>query len=439
MISLIKRLLGHVHKPDPTLSSIEKKYLISRQKHRVSKAHISPNALTVINKLRSAGFEAYVVGGCIRDLLVNKQPKDFDVATNATPAEVRKLFRNARIIGRRFKLIHVWFQREIIEVATFRAGVTADEQQMTNERGMIIRDNAYGNIKDDAFRRDFTINSLYYAIESGDLIDLTGGVPDIKNKQVRIIGKAEQRYQEDPVRMLRAIRFAAKLDFTIEENTKKPLYNLAPNILHVAPLRLFEEVTKLYQCGHGEAAHNMLLEFNLFSLLFPATTKLFKSNFKTQEFITLALKSTDARIRENKPVTPAFLFAVLLWFPLQVRANKIQKELNTPPLTALEQAMSNVLTEQNRLVNIPRRFLLIIREIWILQFRFHKRLGGRAQHLLTHPRFRAAYDFLAIRALAKDAPIELADWWTEFQEKDELTQELMVKEILANSNKKPLK
>lgn len=432
IISLIKKLLKHVRRIEPPSHHIEPKYLISRQNHNVSKAHISQNALVVINKIINAGYQAYVVGGSIRDLLVNKQPKDFDVATSATPQQTRKLFRNARIIGRRFKLIHILFQREIIEVATFRAKEAFDETQMTNERGMIIRDNAYGTLKDDAIRRDFTINALYYSIESGDIIDMVGGVEDIKNKVIRIIGDPETRYKEDPVRMLRAIRFAAKLGFIIENKTKDPLYNFSHLILHVSPARLFDEITKLYQCGCGEKAHAMMIEHNLFAALFPAAHKLFTSNFPIKILINLALKSTDARIHDNKPVTPAFLFAVLLWFPMQKLAHVIQKQSHQPPLNALEQAMSSILVEQNKIITIPRRFTQIIREIWILQYRFHKRLGGRAQHLLMHPRFRAAYDFLALRALAKDASLELADWWTGFQEKDEAEQNLMVQGLLAN-------
>jgi poly(A) polymerase len=439
IISFIKRLLRQARPVHPKPSEIDSKYLIPRQNHRLSKAHISPNALKVIHRLNTAGFQAYIVGGSVRDLLLNKQPKDFDVSTNATPAEIRKLFKNSRLIGRRFKLVHVWFYRETIEVATFRASQATDENHVKNERGMLIRDNVYGTLLDDAWRRDFTINALYYGMEDGAIIDITEGVKDIEQRVLRMIGEPSVRYEEDPVRMLRAVRFAAKLGFSIEPKTQAPLYQSSALIRHIAPSRLFDEITKLYQCGQAQAAQSMMMEYNLFAQLFPYTHALLNQHYPVESLVDLALKSTDARIREEKPVTPAFLFAIFLWFPLQAKAAELQTEHHLPPLHALEQAMSVVLAEQNRIISIPRRFTQIMREIWILQYRFQKRLGGRAQHLLTHPRFRAAYDMLALRALAQDAPIELADWWTEFQEVDEQTKQDMVQALIPVNTNKPKK
>lgn len=440
IISFIKRLLRQTRKTQPKSNEIDPKYLIPRQNHRLSKAHISPNALKVIHRLNTAGFQAYIVGGSVRDLLLNKQPKDFDVSTNATPTEVRKLFKNSRLIGRRFKLVHVWFYRETIEVATFRASQATDEDHVKNEQGMLVRDNVYGTLLDDAWRRDFTINALYYGIEEhGAIIDITEGVKDVEQKILRMIGEPSVRYEEDPVRMLRAVRFAAKLGFTIEPKTEAPLCKLSSLIRHVAASRLFDEVTKLYQCGQAQTAQRLMVKYQLFAQLFPYTHDLFNQSYPVEALIDLALRSTDARLRDGKPVTPAFLYAIFLWFPLQAKAASLQAEHNLPPLHAIEQAMSVVLAEQNRIISIPKRFTQIMREIWILQYRFSKRLGGRAQHLLTHPRFRAAYDMLALRALAQDAPIELADWWTEFQEVDEQGKNEMVQALVPAAGSKPKK
>jgi len=411
---------------------------VPRDKHTVSKADIDDNALKVLNRLNSSGFEAYLVGGSIRDLLLKKSPKDFDVATNATPNEIKRLFRNARIIGRRFKLVHVLFGRGVVEVATFRGTEALDDDIKTNERGMLIRDNVYGTLNQDAWRRDFTINSLYYNIQDSSIVDFTNGVNDIKLKQIRMIGEPEKRYQEDPVRMLRAIRFAAKLHFTIESATAKPIKPLAHLISHVSSSRLFDEMTKLYQCGEGEAAHDLLVSHGLFDLLFPDAAKLLKLNHTNAQTLTkLALESTDNRLKDDKTVNPAFLFAVLLWFPLRNTVDALINEGKLDPLPAIEKGMSIVLSKQCGITAIPKRFTQVIREIWLLQYRFQKRQGNRAYHLLGHPRFRAAYDFLALRALANDEDIELANWWTTFQEADDDTKKTMVDAINASDVKKP--
>ncbi|RMX03407.1 polynucleotide adenylyltransferase PcnB [Legionella jordanis] len=427
---------------------IDASYIIPRTQHKVSKTDISINALKVLNRLNSAGFQAYLVGGSVRDLLLGKAPKDFDIATNATPNQIKKLFRNARIIGRRFKLVHIIFHRDIIEVATFRKSSESEnelmaEHQYTNERGMLVRDNVYGTLDEDAWRRDFTVNSLYYNIDDASIVDFTGGVNDVHERLLRIIGDPDKRYQEDPVRMLRAIRFSAKLHFELAPETAAPLPKLSHLIRHVSGSRLFDEMTKLYQCGEAETVQRLLVEHGLFPHLFEQTANLFASEYPVKALLGIALENTDTRIRDEKPVTPAFLFAVLLWFPLKAQALALQESEGLDPLPALEKAMSQVIFEQNKVITIPKRFSQIIREIWLLQFRFPKRFGGRAFNLLQHPRFRAAYDFLALRALAGDESLELAQWWTTFQESDAKEQAAMVAALspktLPHKNRKKRK
>ncbi|CEK10637.1 poly(A) polymerase [Legionella hackeliae] len=443
IIKLIKKLL---RKSRAQHEPVDASYIIPRTQHNVSKTDISINALKVLNRLNSAGFQAYLVGGSVRDLLLGKAPKDFDIATNATPNQIKKLFRNARIIGRRFKLVHIIFHRDIIEVATFRGASeseceTVEANQLTNERGMLVRDNVYGTLDEDAWRRDFTVNSLYYNIDDSSIVDFTGGVADVQQRLLRVIGDPVTRYQEDPVRMLRAVRFSAKLHFELAEDTAAPLQTLSHLIKHVSGSRLFDEMTKLYQCGEGETVQRLLVKHGLFPHLFEQTANLLSNDeYPVNALLGIALENTDSRIRDNKPITPAFLFAVLLWFPLKARTIYLQEKEGMDPLPALEKAMSQVIMEQNRVVTIPKRFSQVMREIWLLQFRFPKRFGGRAFNLLQHPRFRAAYDFLALRALAGDEAIELAQWWTTFQESDEKAQLAMVKALTPqSSSQKPRK
>ncbi|MBA4697040.1 MAG: polynucleotide adenylyltransferase PcnB [Legionella sp.] len=435
IIKLIKKLLRKTrarHQP------IEANYIIPRSQHALSKTDLSVNALKVLNRLNSAGFQAYLVGGSVRDLLLGKVPKDFDVATNATPQQIKKLFSNARIIGRRFKLVHVIFYREIIEVATFRADHTKQPQETSvfSSAGMVMRDNQYGTLEEDAWRRDFTINSLYYNIDDASIVDMTQGMRDIHKKTIRMIGDPTTRYQEDPVRMLRAIRFAAKLRFSLEETTATPIAPLSHLLGHVASSRLFDEITKLYHCGEAEVVQQLLLKHQLFKQLFPQTANLLEDEQPLNAFIGLALENTDVRIRQNKPVTPAFLFAIFLWFPLKVKATALQSKEELPALNALEQAMSQVLSEQNKVITIPKRFSQVMREIWLLQFRFSNRAGNRAFNLLQHPRFRAAYDFLALRALCGDESLELAQWWETFQVANETEQAQMIKALSPTLTKR---
>ncbi|CEG57007.1 polynucleotide adenylyltransferase PcnB [Legionella fallonii] len=425
IIKFIKKLLK---KNRGAKGPVDSAYIIPRNKHSISKTDISSNAIKVLNRLISGGFQAYLVGGSVRDLLLHKAPKDFDVATNATPTEIKSLFRNGRIIGRRFKLVHIIFHREIIEVATFRGHDAVDSSQQTNERGMLVRDNVYGSLDEDAWRRDFTINSLYYNIDDSSIIDFTGGVKDVQQKLIRIIGDPVTRYTEDPVRMLRAVRFSAKLHFKLAPETEAPFPQISSLITHVSNSRLFDEITKLYQCGEAETVHRLLIQYGLFQYLCPQTAALLESEYPVNALIGIALENTDTRIRDNKPVTPAFLFAVLLWFPMLELSKKLQSS-GLDPLPAIEKAMSLILSEQNKIISIPKRYTQVIREIWLLQYRFVKRQGGRAYNLLQHPRFRAAFDFMALRALSGDESMEIAQWWTSFQEADEITQAQMIAQV----------
>ncbi|MDH3326338.1 MAG: polynucleotide adenylyltransferase PcnB [Gammaproteobacteria bacterium] len=397
------------------------KCIYPRPDHIISRSNISPNAVKVLYRLNGAGFEAFLVGGGVRDLLLERKPKDFDVTTNATPEDVRALFRNCRLIGRRFRLAHVHFGSEIIEVATFRGqheGDQGDEGQIVD--GMIVRDNVYGSLEEDAWRRDFSVNSLYYNVKDFSVEDHVGGLADLKAKKLRILGDPEARYREDPVRMLRAVRFAAKLDFTIDAESEAPLFELGGLLEGVPPARLFEEVLKLFLSGHAVKTLELLRRYNLFHFLFPQTEVCLKEDVDgvNLAFINRALENTDSRVAEGKPVTPAFIFAVFLWQPVVcLRAKYLERGMSeSQTMTAAADA---VMSGQSRRISIPRRFHTPMRDIWHLQDRFLKRAPKRSIRLLTHPRFRAGYDFLLLRAEVGDAEVELAQWWTSFYDADE--------------------
>jgi poly(A) polymerase len=429
IIKFFKKLLKTPHQMPIDLAS---KHLVRRQKHRVSKSEISVNALQVINQLGHHGYEAYLVGGSVSDLILRKVPKDFDVATNATPQQIKKLFKNARIIGRRFKLVHITFHREIIEVSTFRSN-QPDEDVQTNDQGMVIRDNVFGSLEQDSWRRDFTINSMYYNIFNGSIVDYTSGFEDMLDKNIRVIGDPKKRYQEDPVRMLRAIRFAAKLEFNIEKESSNPIHSLADLLLNVSNARLFDEISKLWSSEAALPAFHLLIKYNIFGKLFPWTQASLEKHANAQKFIEMALENTDSRLKEQKPITPAFIFAVLMWFPMRDLAERFQEEQQLHPLEALEQAMSQIFSSQGRIIGIPRRYTQLIREIWILQYRFHKRIANKPFILMEHARFRAAYDFLLLRALADDETVDLANWWTLFQDAAESTQEEMIAALMTRT------
>ncbi len=397
--------------------------VIPREQHTISRKDISENALKVLYRLNKAGYEAYLVGGGVRDLLLGKKPKDFDVTTNATPDQVRKLFRNCRLVGRRFRLAHVMFGPEIIEVATFR-GHHEDQpaDRTTSQRGqngMLLRDNIFGSIEDDAQRRDFTINSLYYSVADFSVRDYVGGMQDLEEGVIRLIGNPETRYREDPVRMLRAVRFAAKLHMRISPETAEPIARLATLINDVPPARLFEESLKLLQAGNGFDTYQLLREYSLFQPLFPTITRYFteKGDSSMERIINLVLKNTDTRIQNDMRVNPAFLFAAMLWYPQLETAQKIAQESGLTYHDAFALAMNDVLDEACRTLAIPKRITTLVRDIWQLQLRMSRRQGKRAWKLMEHPKFRAAYDLLALRAeIEGNHELQrLVQWWGEFQ------------------------
>ena len=415
--------------------------VIPRAKHGISRTNISKAALKVLYRLRDAGYQAYLVGGGVRDVLLERHPKDFDVATNARPDQVQKLFQNCRLIGRRFRLAHVHFGANIVEVATFRASSSSAEETnphlVHSEAGMILRDNVYGTIEDDVFRRDFTINALYYNIADFTLIDYVGGLKDLETSCIRMIGDAGQRYREDPVRMLRAIRFAAKLDFYISPETEQPILELGYLVKQVPSARLLDEFMKLFLSGHAEASFQLLRRYKLFGILFPQTEACLNGPQGTQveHFIKSALLDTDKRVFEHKPVALPFLLAAFLWYPLQSHLETM-KESGLAEVAAFYEACDLALNEQQRSVAISRRLIQAIREIWILQIRLTKRTGKRPLQLCIHPKFRAAYDFLLLRANSADPGVqELANWWQEYIAADDVVKMQMTKALKKESTR----
>lgn len=394
--------------------------ILPRPDHPISRADISKSALKVLYRLKDAGYQAFLVGGSVRDLLLGLHPKDFDVATDARPEEVHDLFRNSRLIGRRFRLAHVRFGREIIEVATFRAAKethTGEDDVAHDEEGRILRDNVYGSIDEDVWRRDFTCNALYYNIADFSVWDYVGGVGDIRDRRLRLIGDAETRLREDPVRMLRAVRFAAKLGFEIDRDIREAMPELAELIANVPPARLFDEFLKLFQTGHAEATFELLERHGLFAELYPDTAAALhgEDGARMRAFIRAALVNTDKRVRADKPVTPMFLLGVLLWAPIRDTAARLREKENMSEAQALGTAAWEVVGRQQGRIAVPRRYSGPMREMLALQPRFERRRGKRALGLLEHRRFRAAYDFLVLRARAGEVDEELAEFWTEVQ------------------------
>ena len=413
--------------------------ILGSKNHNLSPEKISPGALKVVEQLKLSGYESYLVGGCVRDLLMNIKPKDFDVATNATPEQVKQLFSRSRIIGRRFQIVHVRAGPEIIEVTTFRAQHTDQKNQLDKSqhsaKGMLLRDNIFGTVEEDAIRRDFTMNALYYCSRNNSVLDYTNGLADINKRVIRIIGDASERYKEDPVRMLRAIRFSTKLGFSIEEHSSVAINESCLLLADIPPARLFDEVIKLFMNGYALATFCSLREYGIFGILFPATEKALSdgSNYY-YKFIEQALVNTDKRIRNKQRVTPAFLFAALLWPALKEREKKLsESEKNS--IFSLHQIAGEVIASQCKRLAIPRRFTLPMREIWELQLRLPRRAGKQAFKLLTNKRFRAGYDFLLLREDAGEIKAGLGEWWTIFQDKEEVTQKEMVDKIkLARKN-----
>ena len=390
--------------------------IIPRPDHNVTRAEFSNSALKVLYRLDKAGYQAFLVGGCVRDAMLELHPKDFDVATNATPEEVKALFGNCRLIGRRFRLAHVRFGREIIEVATFRAAANhADDDHHRDEEGRILRDNVYGTIDEDVWRRDFTCNSLYYNIADFSIWDYTGGFEHIKQKRIVLIGDPEDRMREDPVRMLRAIRFAAKLDFEIDDDVIKAIDHHSHLLTNVPAARLFDEFLKLFQAGSAERTFDLLHDHGLFREMFPATDEELANSDEFMRFTRAALQNTDRRVREGKSVTPMFLLGVFLWWPVKTLAEIRRAEEKMSESQALALAAYEVVSQQQRRISIPKRFTVPMREMLSLQPRFEVRRGKRAMKLLDHRRFRAAYDFLVLLSEVGLASAETAQFWTDVQ------------------------
>jgi poly(A) polymerase len=389
--------------------------IVPRSDHNISRANISPNALKVLYRLRGAGYEAFLVGGGVRDLLLGRHPKDFDVVTNADPDQIQDLFRNCRLIGRRFRLAHVRFGRDIVEVATFRAsGASEDDEREHSDSGRILRDNVYGTIHEDVWRRDFTINALYYNIADFSIWDYVGGVEDVAARTLRLIGDPETRYREDPVRMLRAVRFAAKLDFNLSPDAEEPIARLGWLLKDVPPARLFDELIKLFHSGHAARSFDLLQRYDLLRYLFSDTQAVLETEQGKMiaEFIRRGLSNTDERIREDKPVTPMFLYAVFLWYPIKALAAQLTAEGWNDGQAMLEASQRIVAAQQTA---FPRRFSSPMKELLNMQWRFSQRQGSRAARLLEHKRFRAAYDFLLLRSTCGEVDQETVQWWTDVQ------------------------
>jgi len=399
--------------------------LIPANQHSITTKQISRNALNVLHRLQQHKFTAYLVGGCIRDIVLGVHPKDFDIATNATPEEIKKLFRNCIIIGRRFRLAHVRFGREVIEVTTFRAGDHKKSltHRITAKHGMLLRDNIYGCIEEDVWRRDFTINALYYNTMDQTIIDYCEGMRDLKQRSLRIIGDPATRFKEDPVRLLRAIRFAVKLKGHIEPSTAAVMKEAAPLLEHVSPARLLDETLKLFNNGYALPNYRLLEEYNLFAQLFPQTAQ---STYPAKnKWLTLCCASTDKRFQQKKTTSPTFLFASLLWPALMVTRPRRTITYSEAIRTLLRQ-------QQNRII-LPKRYTLGIQELWMLQTKFIRIRPDDISYLMQHPRFRAAYDFLLLRAEIDSNCVQSAQWWTHFITADANTKTALIAQL---SNRK---
>jgi poly(A) polymerase len=414
---LIRKILGVKGKEAPSGPVI-----LGPQQHGIDPKLLSNNAVRVTSTLQEAGYEAFVVGGAVRDLLLGVKPKDFDIATNATPEQVKRLFRRAFIIGKRFQIVHVMFGQDLLEVTTFRG--PSNDNAPKDEHGRVLRDNTFGSQAEDAERRDFTINAMYYNPATQEVLDYHGGIEDIRAKTLRIIGVPEARYREDPVRMLRVVRFAAKLQFTIESHTGAPIRVMAPLINNVPAARVFDEMLKLLMSGHALACLQQLRKEGLHHGLLPLLDVVLEQplGFK---FVTLALDSTDRRIHAGKTVSPGFLFASLLWHQVLEKWNAYLAA-GEFPIPALHQAADDVLDSQTEKLALQRKIGSDMRDIWSMQPRFERRTGKNPYKLLEHTRFRAGYDFLLLRCASGEIDAELGQWWTAFYEGDETAREALV-------------
>jgi poly(A) polymerase len=415
---MIRSIINKVFGRKSRSGTAARAQILPQSKHGIRRDQIDDCALKTCETLAEAGYRGYLVGGAVRDLLLGGIPKDFDVATDATPEQVRRLFRRSRIIGRRFQIVHVMCGRETIEVTTFRSNgqkeAEEEHERPTDEHGRLLSDNVFGSMEDDAARRDFTINALYYDPAREEVHDYFGGVTDCRKRVLRMIGDPETRFREDPVRMLRAARFAAKLDFHIDPDTRKPVATLAPLLANIPRARIFDEALKLLLSGHALRGVHQLRAEGLHHGMLPLLDTIL-DNPTGERFITAALKSTDERIRDDRPSSPAFLFGALLWPQVTQRWQALQAG-GEKPIPALLAAMDEVLDAQRERLAIPRRYDGMMKEVWGLQPRFEQRGGQRPFRLQEHPRFRAAYDFLLLRAESGEIETELAEWWTRFQD-----------------------
>lgn len=435
---MLKKLIRSFRKPREKNNSPA--HVVGVKEHRLSLNLFSRNAVQITHQLQQAGYQAFLVGGCVRDALLGERPKDFDVSTSATPEQIRAVFPRARIIGRRFKLVHVRFGRELIEVATFRGSHVDDgqhdDQSAHDSSGRILRDNVYGTLEEDAQRRDFTINALYYDPINQNIYDFANGLADMRQGTLRLIGDPRQRYLEDPVRMLRAARFAAKLEFDMAAETEAPIRELAPLLADIPAARLFDESLKLFLSGSAEDACLLLQDYGLFTPLFPLTAQAIEIEPEySQAIIQNALRNTDERLRDGKHVTPAFLFAALLWPAVRQQNAQLQAE-GMPAIPALQQAAQHVLHDQLQHISIPKRFSLVTREIWAMQERLPRRHGNRADNLVNNIRFRAAYDFLLLRESAGEQTDGLGQWWTDYQFADDSKRRDMIRKLSGGSARK---
>ena len=421
---MIKKLFKRVFGKSAQTRVVGNCYVIPFDVHGVGHSGISDSARRVTDGLQAAGFAAFVVGGAVRDLLLARHPKDFDVATDATPEEVRRVFRRSRIIGRRFRLVHVMFGEEMVEVSTFRRMIENEEAQ-TDEHGRLLRDNEFGDQEQDAARRDFTANALFYDPASQEIFDYHNGYADIRANVLRMIGDPLVRYREDPVRMLRAVRLSAKLGMQIDAATAAPIASMKELLANVPQSRLLDEMLKLLLSGHALECVKKLREMDLHHGLLPMLDVILEQPVG-EKFVMLALQNSDQRIREEKSVSPAFLFAALLWHEVLVAWNG-RMEAGETTMAALHDAMDEVLDRQHAQLAIPRRYDTIMKEMWLLQPRFEQRGGQRPLRLLSQPRFRAAYDFMLLRCESGEADAQLGLWWDEFQDAtDERRAEMLV-------------
>ena len=425
----LRRIFNQNANPSNTVTKLQ---IIPRKIHSITRKQICHCALKVTTDLQQAGYSAFIVGGAVRDLLMGLEPKDFDVATNATPEEVRAIFRRSRIIGRRFKLVHVMCGPETVEVSTFRGPLLSNTNsgintiKQTDQHGRLLHDNVFGNQEEDAIRRDFTINALFYDPSSEEIYDFLNGYNDIKERRLRMIGFPEKRYREDPVRMLRAVRLASKLNMQIDPATAAPIGDLAPLLHNVPPARLFEEMLKLLLSGHALTCVIDLRSRGLHHGLLPMLDIILEQPLG-ERFISLALKNTDQRVQQNKPVSPGFLFATLLWHEILAAWNKL-KNTGEKPIPALQLAINEILTKQHKNVAIPRRFYIVIKEICTMQTRFQARNGRKPFRLMANPRFRAAYDFMLLRCESGELDKSIGEWWKTFVDADAAKREAMIDE-----------